>query len=80
MTHTYPCTAEFQVYSCYAMSGMAHFLLNRTIYDTLVLSPQELERKMTKMARQLDHLERARREEEMPLLKQVHLGGFRISG
>ncbi|KAL6753630.1 eukaryotic initiation factor [Haematococcus lacustris] len=32
---------------------------------------QELERKMTKVARQLDHLERARREEEAPVLARL---------
>jgi len=33
---------------------------------------QELERKMTKMAKQLDHLERARREEEAPYLEEAY--------
>uniref|UniRef100_A0A7S0S2D0 PCI domain-containing protein n=1 Tax=Chlamydomonas leiostraca TaxID=1034604 RepID=A0A7S0S2D0_9CHLO len=32
---------------------------------------QEMERRMQKLAKQLDHLERARREEEAPLLKQL---------
>eukprot|EP00798_Chlamydomonas_sp_ICE-L_P024015 gene24015-9590_t len=33
---------------------------------------QDLERKLAKMGKQLDHLERARREEEVPFLKTAH--------
>jgi translation initiation factor 3 subunit A len=33
---------------------------------------QELERKLTRLAKTLDHLERARREEEAPLLDEMY--------
>ena len=33
---------------------------------------QELERKLAKMGKQLDHFERARREEEVPYIMQAH--------
>jgi translation initiation factor 3 subunit A len=33
---------------------------------------QELQRKLAKLAKQMDHLERARREEEAPLLAAAH--------
>ena len=36
---------------------------------------QESERKLARLIRQMDHFERARREEEAPLLQVGHLAG-----
>lgn len=39
---------------------------------------QELQRKLAKLAKQMDHLERAKREEEAPLLAEAQKGRLQV--
>ncbi len=39
---------------------------------------QELQRKLAKLGKQMDHLERARREEEAPLLAEVAKQAYKV--
>ncbi|KAI3438410.1 hypothetical protein D9Q98_000841 [Chlorella vulgaris] len=46
--------------------------INREVMSEQLKQQQELQRKLAKLAKQMDHLERARREEEAPLLVQAY--------
>ncbi|KAL4448023.1 hypothetical protein ABPG75_005242 [Micractinium tetrahymenae] len=46
--------------------------INQEVLTEQLRQQQELQRKLAKLAKQMDHLERARREEEAPLLAQAY--------
>lgn len=52
-------------------SGLDKRTLVAEVLTERMKEAQEMERRMHKLAKQLDHLERARREEEAPLLNQL---------
>jgi translation initiation factor 3 subunit A len=53
--------------------------INREVMSEQLKQQQELQRKLAKLAKQMDHLERARREEEAPLLVQAYEHRIRVS-
>lgn len=47
--------------------------INKEAVSEQLKQQQELQRRLSKLARQMDHLERAKREEETPLLAEAHI-------
>lgn len=52
--------------------------INQEVLSEQLKQQQELQRRLARLAKQQDHLERARREEEAPLLAAAHQAKLKV--